>query len=323
MGDTTGTTNDGAADTPRLGVLGVGLSVGRFRFLGMRLNTGVGLVQADDVLRQAEVKWGNTLGIQDRYRVYMDAVHETYLPLKQVFAIPDVGEGLRSAAYWNLLAMAGGHIGSTYTTDPDVAGQLNRALRFENQALTVEIEAQIRALAAAREQLEALRKLAARPGVPVVYDTNMLNHWRQPDHVVWRDIFKKQGEEVPLTRLVIPLCVLDELDGQKYGQGDLARKAATAIRFIERAVKGSKSGMPVQVRKDATLEVWHDTRDRGSDTDLLIIQCAIDLSNLQSSHTVRLLTGDIGMRLRAGQEGLTTMGLPEDHRKKGTALDDA
>jgi rRNA-processing protein FCF1 len=281
------------------------------------------LVQADGVLRQAEAKWGNALGVQDRYLAYMDAVHDTYLSLKQAFAIPDVGEGLRSVAYWNLLSMAGGHLENTYTTDPGVAANMNRALRSENQALSVEIETQIRALAAVRTQLEALKKLAARPGVPVVYDTNMLNHWRQPDHVVWRDIFRAQGEKVPLTRLVIPLRVLDELDGQKYGQGDLARKAATAIRFIERALKGSQPGMPAQVREDATLEVWHDTNDRGSDTDLLIIQCAIDLSNLQPGATVRLLTGDIGMRLRAEQEGLTTMGLPEDHRRNGTALDDA
>jgi len=88
----------------------------------------------------------------------------------------------------------------------------------------VEIETQIRALAQVRAQLEALKKLAARPGVPVVYDTNMLNHWRQPGDIVWRELLRAQGETVRLARLVVPLCVLGELDRHKYGQGELLRR---------------------------------------------------------------------------------------------------
>jgi hypothetical protein len=43
----------------------------------------------------------------------------------------------------------------------------------------------------------------------------MLSHWRQPGDVLWRDVFKAQGDL--LTRLVIPLRVIDELDRHKYG----------------------------------------------------------------------------------------------------------
>jgi len=150
----------------------------------------------------------------------------------------------------------------------------------------------------------------------------MLNHWRQPGDVLWRDVFKAQGEDVPLTRLVIPLRVVDELDRQKYGQGDLAKKAATAIRFLERILADGLPGQPVHLRQGATLEVWVDTDDRGGDADRSILRCATDLDNLHQDTGARVLTDDVGMRLRAQQMGLKVRRLPQDHRKRGTALDD-
>jgi hypothetical protein len=40
-----------------------------------------------------------------------------------------------------------------------------------------------------------------RPAGPCPsYTSNMLNHWQQPGDVAWRDVFRDQGEEVPLTR---------------------------------------------------------------------------------------------------------------------------
>ncbi|WP_127355322.1 PIN domain-containing protein [Actinacidiphila soli] len=289
----------------------------------MRLTTGTTLAHAEDVLRRAETTWTNARGAQDYYRALTDAVHETYPTLKQTFASPDLAAALHSTAYWNLLAIGGARPGPAVTADPDVAMSQIRALRAENQALSTEIETQVKALERARAELEALMKFAARPGLPVVYDTNMLNHWRQPGDVLWRDLFKQQGEDVPLTRLVVPLRVIDELDRQKYGQGDLARKAATAIRYLERVLRDSQPGQPVQLRPGvATLEVWVDTDDRGGDADMSILRCAADLDNLHPETGARVLTDDFGMRLRAQQMDLKVLRLPEDHRKKGTALDD-
>lgn len=143
--------------------------------------------------------------------------------------------------------------------------------------------------------------------MPVVYNTNMLNHWRQPSDIRWHEVLKTQGEDATLARLVIPLQVIDELDRQKYGpkKSDLARKAATAIRFLERAFKDTSLGQAVRLHADATLEVWVD--------------------NLHPETGARVLTDDIGMRLRARARrmGLKVVRLPEDHRKKGTALDEA
>ncbi|MFC8125968.1 PIN domain-containing protein [Streptomyces sp. NPDC057302] len=167
----------------------------------------------------------------------------------------------------------------------------------------------------ARTELNALKDLAARPGLPVVYDTNMLNHWRQPSDVLWREVLRGQGENTPQTRLVVPLCVVDELDRQKYGQGELAKRAATAIRFLESTVQNSRPGQPVSLRQGVTLEIWVDTDDRRGDTDLSILRCAADLANLHPDTGARVLTDDIGMRLRAQQMDLRAVRLPGDHRK--------
>ncbi|MCX5561710.1 hypothetical protein [Streptomyces sp. NBC_00038] len=64
----------------------------------MRLNPGVTLDYADDVLRRAETTWGNARPTQDAYRAYTDAVHDTYPTLKQAFAAPDLAAGLHSLA---------------------------------------------------------------------------------------------------------------------------------------------------------------------------------------------------------------------------------
>lgn len=288
----------------------------------MRLAPGISLDYANDVLRRAETTWGNALSAQDPLRAFTDAVHDTYPTVAQVFVTPDLAAGLRSTAYWNLLpigrtqAEAGGFI-----TDPALAKNMSRARRAENQALSTEIKNQLKALERARSELQALQDLAIRPGLPIVYDTNMLNHWRQPGDNHWREVLKSQDEEANLARLVIPLKVIDELDRQKYGQGDLAKKAATAIRYLERALRDSKPGQPVRLRLDATLEAWVDTDDRSGDADLSILRCAADLDNLHRDTGALVLTDDIGMRLRAQQMSLKVLQLPQDHRKKGTALD--
>jgi hypothetical protein len=281
----------------------------------MRLAPGISLDRADAALHKAETTWSNARAANDLFRAYSDAVHETYPTLAQVFVAPDLGDGLRSTAYWNLLPIGGARAGLGFFTDHAVAANVMRAQRAENQALSTEIDNQLKALERARTELESLKKLAARPGLPVVYDTNMLNHWRQPGDILWSDVLKPQGEDTRLIRLVIPLRVIDELDGQKYGQGELAKRAATAIRYLERIFKDSQPGQMVQLRPESTLEVWVDTDDRGSDPDLSILRCAADLDNLHRETGTRVLTDDFGMRLRAQQVGLKVVRLPQDHRK--------
>ncbi|MFD3820143.1 PIN domain-containing protein [Streptomyces rubiginosohelvolus] len=285
----------------------------------MRLNPGVTLERADQVLRRAENTWSNARSMQNEWEGYTTAVHDTYNMLKQTFATPDFGPSLLSPVYWNLLGL--GHQTLGVFTDPLQAEAQMRNYRARTMAIRTEIENQFTAMEQARVELEALKELGERPGLPIVYDTNMLLHWQQAGDIKWREVLKEQGETELVTRLVVPLTVLDELDRQKYGQGELGKKAATVIRYLDRTLKDAAPGAPVELRSGVTLEVWLDTDERGEDADLSILRCAADLDGLHPTTGARVLTGDIGMRLRAGQMRLKTVRLPEAHRKKGTALD--
>lgn len=290
----------------------------------MRLKPGISLDYAETILRDAHTAWTNARSSQDYFRDYTKAVEDTHSTLNCAFAEPDLAGDLRSETYWHLLQLGSPKV-LEFAQNPllnqttGMRETLTAEIRVRNTTMAAEIDRQIQVLENAQEQLRALKELAARPGLPVVYDTNMLNHWAQPGDVRWRELFKQDGQDVPLTRLVVPLRVLDELDRQKYGDGALAKKAATAIRYLERLLKNSRPGTPVELRPgEATLEVWLDTDDRDTDADLAILRCAADLDNLHPE--VRVLTDDIGMRLRAQQMNLTVMGLPEQYRKPGTAM---
>jgi hypothetical protein len=113
------------------------MSPGICQDLVMRLALGISLNRADDVLRTAETTWSNARAAQDLFRAYSDAVHDTYPTLAQAFVAPDLGAGLRSTAYWNLLPIGGTRAELGFFTDPAVAANVMRAHRAENQALSI------------------------------------------------------------------------------------------------------------------------------------------------------------------------------------------
>ncbi|WP_443071034.1 PIN domain-containing protein [Streptomyces sp. YIM 132580] len=197
-------------------------------------------------------------------------------------------------------------------------------LREGPRVIRREIATQMSILESPITELLRLIELSKHPGIPIVYDTNMLNHWQQPSGIVWPTVLKEAGLRDQPVRLIVPMTVIDELDRQKYGQGDLARRAATAIRYLERTVGGSRDNrLPVEIRKgQATLEIWPEDqkRRRGSDPDLAILDCASAISQLLPGSRVCVLTGDMGMRLRAQQRDIFTIGLPDEYRKPGTAI---
>jgi PIN domain len=299
--------------------------------VSMRLAFGVSLDEAEEALHDVESRWRAALEGRDLFGAYVNAVDATYPVLQRIFTSQDLAEGMRSAAYWNLLQMAdtqanrGGIFAGTVQALRVMRVETLEPSRAALQALASEITTQIEALERAETELQALRDLASRPGLPIVYDTNMLNHWRQPGDIRWREFLKGRGEQTTIARLVVPLRVIDELDRQKYGQGDLAKKAATAIRYLERVLKDNEPGQPVILRQEdaATLEVWVDSDDRSDDADLSILRCAADLDNLHRATGARVLTDDFGMRLRAGQMGLKIMRLDEEYRKKCIAMSEA
>ncbi|MEW1912327.1 PIN domain-containing protein [Kitasatospora sp. NPDC085895] len=231
---------------------------------------------------------------------YFRTITATYDRLGQAIADPDLAGGLYSGHAWQLAASSG--------------------VEHLFGALVQEIQRQIAAIEAAQKQLKALRAYTARPGVPVVYDTNMLNHWRQPEDIDWKELLRAEKLNGP-ARLVVPLVVIDELDRQKYGNGALATKATTAIRYLERKLAGAPAGEAVGLRPGVTLEVRLDPPGhRLGEADVEILLCAAELNQLLPSAGTRVLTDDTGMRLRAQSMGLTPLRLPAQYRKGGTAV---
>lgn len=286
----------------------------------VRFSQGTTVAHADAVLSDAEMTWKNAQGGGNAgfAGAYADAVSRTYQQLKEVFVAPDLASGIRSAAYWHLLPIIRDSLTTRYTADPDVARGWANSRRPLNDALSAEIDVQAKALTLARAELDALKAVAARPGLPIVYDTNMLIHWNRPCDIGWKDVLRASQEPVTQARLVVPLRVVDELDRQKYGDGSLADRAGKALRYVQAALKDHPPGHPVPIRDgDATtLEVWVDAEDRGGDADLEILRAAASLDMLCPATGARVLTGDLGMQLRAQMMDLKVLHLPDTYRKR-------
>ena len=73
----------------------------------MRLNPGITLASAAEVLTAAETAWSNAGASGDFYPDYHDAVDATYGPLRECFAEPNLAEAVQPAVYWHLLTLAG------------------------------------------------------------------------------------------------------------------------------------------------------------------------------------------------------------------------
>jgi hypothetical protein len=101
----------------------------------------------------------------------------------------------------------------------------------------------------------------------------------------------------------------------KRGDGFLARSATKAAHFLQQTLAG-RVGEAVRIRPDssATLEVWTRTENRGSDADLAILRCTSDLDVFRADGT-RVVTGDLGLHLRAEHLGLHARSLPDSYKK--------
>lgn len=274
----------------------------------MRLLPGVTLDRADEVLRTAKNDWVNAQGgTYGFFHAYIGAVEKTYTQLRTCFAEPDLAGAIRGDAYWHLL-----------TLGPVPAPPApTEVIRASNEAYGRVISDVIRELDRARAELDALTKLAARPGLPLILDTNVFHTWQRPDQIDWPTVLRGWKETERTARLVVPLRVVDELDRQKYGNGFLAESATKAVRFLQQTLAG-RAGESASIRANhtATLEVWTQTEDRSPDADLAILRCAMDLDVLRAGGA-RVVTGDLGMQLRAEHMDMQVRALPDDYRKKG------
>jgi predicted ribonuclease YlaK len=145
-----------------------------------------------------------------------------------------------------------------------------------------------------------------------VLDTNSLLHYKLPSEIDWPTVFGYSE-----VRLVIPRAVIDELDRKKWEGADRIRKKARAVLpRLERLL--AADGSPREILPGVTLEalVEPGPRERPEDADEAILAVCIELAQFSGApQPVTLVTADTGLRIRATQEGITAVGLPDSARR--------
>ncbi len=184
-----------------------------------------------------------------------------------------------------------------------------------NQLTTLiyaEVDEKIRDLQAAVDYLRReLERMQAGPGLPIVVDSNALLEHQRPDSVNWKALL---GVEA---RLMLPLRAIEEINDKKYSNSDRLRSAARRlVPWIAKLFPGGDLG-PVRLRDDATLELIlaERPRHRPSDADEEILDVAHEVR--QFIGKVQVMTGDLGMQLRAISEGLDVL-VPPEERPSGS-----
>jgi len=180
------------------------------------------------------------------------------------------------------------------------------------------------ALAELYEQARILNEFAAElkhqrerwrdaPGVLVVPDTNV---FLRPDSKVpdidW-PVAMSSGVDV---RLVVPIIVVHELDRLKrQGNSTTAKAARAALRWLTEVLPSepTKRSAPwSSISPATTIEVYlHDGPSRPDDADGMIIEVTKWLRLVADRPATKLVTYDLGMRLRATSQGLAVHQLPE------------
>jgi PIN domain len=179
-----------------------------------------------------------------------------------------------------------------------------------------ECRAQRDALQGMRENLEMhVNRARSAPGHITVLDTNSLLHYQLPNSIKWPEIV---GQEQ--VRLVIPLRVIEELDAKKWGDGsEKLRDRARALLPKLDALIGP-GGAPAPLADGVTIEVPVEylsgqPRVKPEDADEEILFTCRELWQLSGQpEGVTLITGDVGMRIRAeALGGVRPVKLPDSY----------
>ena len=99
--------------------------------------------------------------------------------------------------------------------------------------------------------------------------------------------------------IIIPFCVLKELDGKRHNEGRIGRNARESVRFLDNVSKNGNLMSRISVAESGqTIKVVYG--DPNAETnDLKIISCAKDCSAI-------ILSNDIGLRMIASGLGISS-----------------
>ncbi|MGH3826905.1 MAG: PIN domain-containing protein [Pseudonocardiaceae bacterium] len=171
---------------------------------------------------------------------------------------------------------------------------------------------QVRALERLSAKVQALEALRNREGHVAVLDTNVLMHYHRLGEIPWAEVLG-----VAPVRIILPICVIDELDNKKYAGSDrMSRRADLAVRALRQYSAGLRPGSAATLPDGTTLEVFLDdpghARMANPDEEL---RSRCMLLQRATGRPVTLVTGDLGMQLRAGAHGLGHAEMPEKYAK--------
>jgi hypothetical protein len=228
---------------------------------------------------------------RDQYLAWADTTERT---LRRLLADDAVQAGLHTQRHWHIRNLTMG------TARPA-------------ELINAEIDTQAARLRQAADALEtSAARLIATPGQIVVCDTNVFLHYHRFDQVDWPSI----ADTTPV-RLVLPLIVIEELDAKKYaGDPGLRRRAQRILRVLEQLLSSVPDSQLVRLGDKVTLEVLDDDgHARRSNADDEILDRCEYLEQVTSSH-VLVVTGDVGMRVRARGRHLRVRSMPDELRRK-------
>ena len=186
--------------------------------------------------------------------------------------------------------------------------------------VTMELDARIADLTAARDALAAEAKRWSDPGRLVMLDTSVyINHPMKLDEMVLADDLDER--ETPL-RLLVPIIVIDELDALKESKSSARHRAILTLAILDRLLTHGTGRALVRAedftpladhgipRGAVTIEIVFDPlrHVRLSINDDEIIDRAIAVQAL-AVRPVTLLTYDTGQSMRARAAGLRVLKL--------------
>jgi len=185
-------------------------------------------------------------------------------------------------------------------------GPSEQLIRSVNAEITTKREN----LTALSSELRKFADLLSRAsGVPAILDTNVLIQCVRLDQIDWPAITGG------VSRLIIPLRVLEELDAKKIDKKPRLNKTAREIlSWLDEQFDDATTG-PITIRgtRDTTLEILLASRPRirPMDPDEEILEVCHDLGRYLSD--LVLVTADNAMRLRARSESIEVRTIPEKY----------
>ncbi len=208
---------------------------------------------------------------------------------------PDlVSDLVHTPRYWALRAATGAETRLTPLLLEEVA-----ARKRELDGLAAELEAE-------RQRWSGGQVLL------VVPDTNMFLQKDAPfANIDWPSALQSETD----VRIVLPIVVIHELDRLKrQGNNTTQLMARNALKWLSSTLPMTPKGPPVKISEQVpatTIEAYVTAGlSRPADADGVIIEVT-DWLQAVSGRPTKLVTRDLGMRLRASARGIEAVQLPD------------